>query len=100
MLVGPKPEKMDLNKLEKLHEARNMVMLKLSEKGIAARQGTSAVHSLGYYSRKYGYKKHDFPRSMQADYLTISLPIYPHMTEDEQAYVIETMLKVMKTIPL
>ena len=99
-LVGPKPEKMDLNKLEKLHEARNMVMLKLSEKGIAARQGTSAVHSLGYYSRKYGYKKHDFPMSLQADYLTISLPIYPQMTEDEQAYVIETMLKVMKTIPL
>ena len=31
-------------------------MERLGEKGIAVRQGTHAVHTLGYYQKKYGLK--------------------------------------------
>lgn len=88
--------KVTLKAIEKLNRARNTIMRRLSEKGIATRQGTSAVHRLGYYHKKYGLRDDDFPLSLQADRLTIALPLYPQMTDEEQDYVIENMLQVVR----
>lgn len=100
LLRNPKAKNITLNNLQDLHSLRNKIMTKLHEKGIATRQGTSAVHKLGYYSRKYGLSMDDFPLSLQADYLTIALPLYPQMTEEEQSYVIDNLSYVVKNTAL
>ena len=51
MLRDPAHVVIDSNKLEKLRNARDAIMAKLAEKGISTRQGTSAVHRLGYYRK-------------------------------------------------
>lgn len=97
LLRDPNLSKPSPHSLEKLHDIRNTIMTKLNEKGIANRQGTSAVHRLNYYRRKYGLEDDDCPLSLQADYLTITLPLYPQMTEEEQGYVIDNLLKIVKS---
>jgi len=77
---------------------RNRLMARLEEKGIATRQGTHAVHTLGYYKKKYGLKDEDYPNSLIADRLSMTLPLYPQMTDDEQGYVIDNLLKLGKRL--
>jgi perosamine synthetase len=97
-LSDPEHVVIDSSKLEKFHNARDTIMAKLAEKGIATRQGTSAVHRLGYYRKKYGLKDDDFPNSLQAECLSIALPLYPQMTDEEQDYVIRNLRQVVKEL--
>jgi perosamine synthetase len=78
-----------LDAIEKLNQFRDWVMAGLEEKGVATRQGTHAVHTLNYYKKKYGLKDEDYLNSLAADRLSMTIPLYPQMTDDEQEYVIE-----------
>jgi len=82
--------------LEQLNQVRNRIMLGLQEKGITTRPGTHAVHTLGYYRRKYQLKPEDYPCSLAADRLSITLPLYVQMTDTEQEYVIDNLVKVTR----
>lgn len=62
-------------------ERRNAVMNHLQKEGIQTRPGTHAVHRLGYYADKYGLKPGDFPVAAEAEDTTITLPLFPGMTE-------------------
>ena len=85
----PKFEQLTLDAIQDLNQFRNKVMAKLEDEGIATRQGTHAVHTLNYYKRKYDIKDGDYLNSFAADKLSITLPLYPQMTDEEQEYVIE-----------
>jgi len=98
MLRDPGCDLLPPDKLEIYHNARDAIMAKLAEKGIATRQGTSAVHRLGYYRKRYGLKDDDFPISLQAECLTIAIPLFPQITDEEQDYVIENMHQVIKEL--
>ena len=67
---------------------RDEVAVALQRRGISTRQGTHAVHLLAYYRRKYSVAAQDFPHSLDADRNSLSLPIFPAMTPEEQDYVI------------
>ena len=82
------PEVPTLANVEDLHRKRNSLMDSLETAGIATRPGTHAVHMLGYYREKYSIEPVDFPNAYLADQLTVTLPLYAQMTEDEQGYVI------------
>jgi len=85
------PENINLNSYERIHKMRNDFMKYLFEKGISTRPGTHALHIQDYYSRKYNIKPVDFPNSLIADKCSVSLPIYPSMTNDETEYVINSI---------
>lgn len=70
---------------------RNAVMATLAAAGIQTRPGTHAVHRLGYYKSKYGLKAEQFPRAALAEDTTITLPIFPGMTEQDQEFVADTV---------
>jgi len=76
-------------KIDKINIKRNIFMKKLEEKGIATRQGTHAVHTLDYYKTKYNLCEEDFLMSYAADRLSIALPLYTEMSDEEFEYVIE-----------
>ena len=82
--------------LDELNEIRNKIMYKLEEAGIETRQGTHAVHTLGYYRNKYNLDYNDYPESLAADRLSITLPLYAQMTDQEQEYVISNLQEVTK----
>jgi dTDP-4-amino-4,6-dideoxygalactose transaminase len=70
---------------------RNAVMSALEDERIATRQGTHAVHMLGYYARTWGYTPMQFPGAFAADHLSLSLPLYAQMTDEEQDRVVERL---------
>lgn len=67
---------------------RNRIMDALAADGIQTRPGTHAVHRLGYYANKYGLTAEQFPNACAAEDTTITLPIFPGMTEAQQDFVI------------
>ena len=81
--------------IDRINVKRNEFMRKLEEKGIATRQGTHAVHTLGYYKRKYNLKDEDFIMSYAADRLSVALPLYAGMSDEEFEYVIDNIVTVI-----
>jgi dTDP-4-amino-4,6-dideoxygalactose transaminase len=75
-------------KIDRLEERRNRFVAHLTDSGIFTRQGTQAVHALDYYQRKYKIKGMDFPFAWMAARLSVTLPLFPQMTDEEQGYVI------------
>ena len=47
-----------------------------------------AIHLLTYYRQTYGYKKGSFPIAERISDSTITLPLYPKLTNEEVEYVI------------
>jgi perosamine synthetase len=72
-----------------LNKKRNQLMERLGRKGIAVRQGTHAVHTLGYYRKKYHLKPEDCINSFIAEQLSITLPLYMQMNDEDQDFVIQ-----------
>jgi dTDP-4-amino-4,6-dideoxygalactose transaminase len=79
---------LNLERINSLNILRNKFMDKLERKGIATRQGTHAVHTLGYYKEKYNLNDRDYINSYAADRLSIALPLYAEMTDEEFEYVV------------
>ena len=82
----------DWELIARLNRDRNRMMARLEAEGISVRQGTHAVHTLGYYRNKYELADHDYPRSYIADRLSITLPLFSGITDDEQQRVVDSMV--------
>jgi dTDP-4-amino-4,6-dideoxygalactose transaminase len=78
---------------------RDKVLLTLGESNIGATVNYRAVHSMSYYSKKYGYQENNFPTSFSWGSGTLSIPLFPGMTTAEQDYVIDVLVnKIDKMI--
>jgi dTDP-4-amino-4,6-dideoxygalactose transaminase len=71
---------------------RNALMAELERNDIASRPGTHAVHRLGYYREKYGLLAEQFPVASASEDTTITLPLFPGITEADQ----ERIARVLK----
>jgi UDP-4-amino-4,6-dideoxy-N-acetyl-beta-L-altrosamine transaminase len=67
----------------------------LKANGIFAQIHYYPVHLMPYY-RSFGWKEKDLPFVEEYYRKCISLPIYPTLTEEEQDYVVETILNYYK----
>lgn len=86
-----RPEPPSLDNVDQLHQRRNQLMNRLEQRGVATRQGTHAPVTLGYYRRKYNLDPEQFPNAYIADRLTLTLPLYPQMTDADQDTVVEQL---------
>jgi len=75
---------------------RDTILHKLQQAGIGVAVNFRAVHLLTYYHETFGYRRGDFPVAEKIGDSTISLPMYPKMTDDEVGYVIEQVIRVIK----
>jgi dTDP-4-amino-4,6-dideoxygalactose transaminase len=75
---------------------RNDVMRHLAEQEIETRPGTHAVHRLGFYAKKYGYRPTDFPNAALCEDSTITLPIFPGMADADQDRVVGALLDALR----
>lgn len=74
---------------------RDDLARELLARGISVRQGTHTVHIQGYYRDKYGLVAEDLPVSFYADRHSLTLPLFPAMTDEEQDYVVEQVRALM-----
>lgn len=77
-----------------LSARRNQWIKLLADEGIETRPGTHAPHLLSYYRKKYGYAADAYPNALQADRLSIALPIFPGLTEEEQQTVVSKLAEL------
>jgi perosamine synthetase len=77
-------------------ERRNRIMEELAAADIQTRPGTHAVHRLGYYRNKYDIAPDDFPNAALCEDTTITLPIFPGMTEEDQSTVVGVIVRALE----
>lgn len=88
-----RPEKPTMKNVEKLNEQRDALMVRLEEQGIATRQGTHAPVFTAFYREKYRFHPQQFPNAYMAEKLSLALPIYPQLTEQERDHICAALLK-------
>lgn len=75
---------------------RNEIMRRLQEAGVATRPGTHAVHMLGLYRSRLGCRPDDCPNARDADRCSMAIPLHNRMTDDDYAYVVETLRNIRR----
>ena len=75
---------------------RNDLMQSLEDEGIATRVGTHATHMLGYYKERFGFADTDFPGAYELDRLSITLPLYVQMNDEDQRFVISEIERIVR----
>ena len=93
---GEDISKLDKAKIDRINKKRNIFMEKLEAMTIATRQGTHAIHTLGYYKNRYNLKDEDFLMSYAADRLSVALPLYANMNDNEFDYIISNIKDALK----
>jgi len=88
-----RPDDLSLNNIKAVNTARNVWMEALQQVGISTRPATHAVHMLSYYKTKYDIRPTDFPNAYISNECSISLPLFHGMSEAEQSYVIDSVVK-------
>ena len=73
---------------------RDTFARKLRERGIEVSVQYIPLNFTKYYKEKYGLKVFDFPQALDAYQKTMSLPIYPEMSDDEVVYVCEAIREI------
>ncbi|MDP1878061.1 MAG: DegT/DnrJ/EryC1/StrS family aminotransferase [Actinomycetota bacterium] len=71
---------------------RNAIMMSLADRGIQTRPGTHAVPDLGYYKRRAPSSEGRWPMARQAQDMTITLPLFPAMTEGDVGKVVQALV--------
>jgi dTDP-4-amino-4,6-dideoxygalactose transaminase len=90
------PEEPSLDNVEELHHRRNAAMMRLEEQGIATRQGTHTPVGLGYYADKYDLRLERFPNALLSDRLSLSLPLYPQLADDDIVRVVAALREAVE----
>lgn len=91
------PEGLDPRRVARGYEQRAALMERLAREGVGVRQGTHAIHALPYYRERYGLNCEALPSSWAADRLSLAIPLYPQMTDQEQDYVIAALERASPT---
>lgn len=70
---------------------RDGLIRHLANAGIKTSVHFIPLHLHPFYRNKYGYKPTDFPVAYQSYQGSVTLPLYPSITEKEQAYIAERL---------
>ena len=75
-------------------DKRDETLWKLQERGIGVAVNYRAIHLLSFYAARFGFKPGDFPNAERIGDSTITLPLYPSLTDAQVDRVIESVLDV------
>jgi len=73
--------------------ARDQVLGLLAQAGIGATVNYRSVPLLSYYTGRYGHKPEDHPHAFAWGEETLTLPLYPGLSGEDQQYVIDVLLE-------
>jgi len=75
-------------------EKRDRVLWQLQEKGIGVAVNYRAIHLLTFYRQTFGYKRGSFPIAERMGDSTITIPLYPKLTDKEISYIVQAVNQV------
>ncbi len=75
---------------------RDATLVQLREAGVGCAVNYRPIHRLRYMRKELGYPRGTFPVAERIGASTISLPMYPDLHPDEQDFVIEQVLRVIR----
>ena len=71
-------------------------MKQLKQRGVGTSVHFIPLHIHPYYRDSYRYRDESFPIALREYYRSFSLPIYPGMSLEQVAFVIEQVIGVVK----
>lgn len=80
---------------EVLGKDRAQVMKELQEKGVGTQVHYIPVHTQPYYQKTFGYAYGDYPVAEQYYEKTLSLPLYPLMSDQDVDLVVKSVKEVI-----
>jgi dTDP-4-amino-4,6-dideoxygalactose transaminase len=69
-------------------EKRDFLLWRLQERNIGVAVNYRPIHLLKYYRETYGYREGFFPVAEEIGSRTISLPLYPSLSEEAVLYIV------------
>jgi dTDP-4-amino-4,6-dideoxygalactose transaminase len=75
---------------------RDSILWALQNRGIGVAVNYRPIHLLKYYRETFGYKEGDFPVAEEIGASTISLPLYPSLSDEDARYVANTLKEIMR----
>jgi dTDP-4-amino-4,6-dideoxygalactose transaminase len=79
---------------------RDGMLLALQEAEIGVAVNFRAIHLLSYYRETFGYEPGAYPIAEKFGESTLTLPMYPKLTDDQVDYVIDTVLTESERLTL
>lgn len=79
-----------------LTKSHSEIFEELHKEGVGVNVHYIPIHTQPYY-KKFGFKQGDFPESERYYSETLSLPIFPTLTDTQQQYVVDTIARVIST---
>ncbi len=74
---------------------RDRIAATLRERGIGVAVNYRAVHLLTHYREKYGYRRGELPVAESIGERTLSLPLYPKLTDEQVERVIANVIEIV-----
>ena len=74
--------------------ARNDIMQRLEQQGIATRPGTHAVHMLAYYRERFGLTADELPGARDCAEQTMAIPLHNRMSAEDYQYVADCLRQI------
>lgn len=74
---------------------RDAVIRRLANVGVESTIGTYALHSQPFYMDAFGYRPDDLPIAEAAFRRTLSIPLFPSMTDEQQDHVAESLISAI-----
>lgn len=83
-------------RLEALRLSRDEIMDALFARGISSRLYYPELHKQKVFERYGTFQDSDYPNTIEFSRSALSLPIFPGLEEEEQVYVVENLLDVVR----
>lgn len=75
--------------------SRNRFIEELNRRNVGTSVHFIPLHLMSTYSQRFGFREGDFPKAEKWFDGTLSLPLYPAMTDDDVAYVIAAVQDIL-----
>lgn len=79
--------------------SRDGVISAMRAAGIETTLGTYALHMQPFYQRAFGHREGDLPRSRDAFRRSLTLPLYPRLSDDDVVWVVDELSRAVASSP-
>jgi dTDP-4-amino-4,6-dideoxygalactose transaminase len=80
--------------LKNLNTSRTKIMARLRAQNVGSQVHYIPIYQQPYHAKKMSVSKEQFPNTEKYYQNCLSIPLYPHMTDDDVAHVIKTIVEV------
>jgi dTDP-4-amino-4,6-dideoxygalactose transaminase len=80
------------------HGKRDALLLELQRREIGVAVNYRAIHLLSYFRERFGFKPGMFPHAENIGDRTLTLPLYPKLSDTEVEYVARSVIDSLKTL--